>query len=82
LAFVLLTKEQRDEVGYVAPVGEDELILKMAELVCYLWDNYLEGYESNDIAVMGVGYSYLAVRMLLTNRGIAFSLLSSPSPPS
>jgi histone deacetylase 6 len=42
----------------------------MAELVCYLWDNYLEGYESNDIVIMGVGYSYLAIRMLLTSRGI------------
>jgi histone deacetylase 6 len=56
----------------VAPVVEDEMNLKMAELVCYLWDNYLESYESNDIVIMGVGYSYLAIRMLLTNRGIAF----------
>ncbi len=36
--------------------------------MCYLWDNYLEGYASNDILLMGVGDSYLAVKLLLTSR--------------
>ena len=49
--------------------NEAELAQKINELVCYLWDNYLEGFESNDIVLMGVGYSYLGVKMLLTGRG-------------
>jgi hypothetical protein len=58
----------------------------MTELICYLWDNYLEGYESHDVVLMGVGYSYFGVKMLLTSRGPSqtnpiLSPLFSPSPP-
>lgn len=49
----------------------------MTELMCYLWDNYLEGYESHDVVLMGVGYSYFGVKMLLTSRGES----STPSYP-
>jgi hypothetical protein len=55
---------------------EAQLQAQMTELMCYLWDNYLEGYESHDVVLMGVGYSYLGVKMLLTSRG------QFPIPPS
>jgi len=48
--------------------NEAKLTEQLQELVCYLWDNYLEGYSSNEIVVMGVGSSYLAVKLLLTQR--------------
>ena len=38
------------------------------ELLCYLWDNYLEGYSTNKIVLMGVGESYCGIKMLLTSR--------------
>lgn len=41
----------------------------MKELMCFLWDNYLESHESEHIVLMGVGDSYSAVRELLVNRG-------------
>lgn len=42
---------------------------RMKELMCFLWDNYLEVHESEHIVLMGVGDSYSAVRELLVNRG-------------
>lgn len=42
----------------------------MKELMCFLWDNYLEMHDSEDIVLMGVGSSYSAVRELLVNRGM------------
>jgi histone deacetylase 6 len=48
------------------------------DLMCYLWDNYLDGYASNSIVLMGVGDAYLGVKQLLINRGI--SHLTRPLP--
>lgn len=44
------------------------------ELMCYLWDNYLQLYNAEKIFIMGVGYAYIGVKMLLLNR-------SDASPP-
>lgn len=52
----------------------------MRELVCYIWDNYLQLYDSvEEIFLMGVGNAYLGVKMLLISRG-TFPL--SPLLPS
>jgi hypothetical protein len=48
---------------------EQDTEKKISELVCYLWDNYLETCDSTDIVVMGVGHSYIGVRDLLSKRG-------------
>jgi histone deacetylase 6 len=62
--------ESEDEKsGYLVRPTEAEHQEQMKELMCYLWDNYLEGYESDDIVLMGVGDSYLGVKQLLTSRG-------------
>lgn len=45
---------------------------RMKELMCYLWDNYLELHDSEHVVLMGVGDSYSAVRELLVNRGKVF----------
>lgn len=65
---------KEDESGFSERPGESGLQETMKELVCYLWDNYLEGYESNDIVLMGVGDSYLGIRMLLTSRGSSYHI--------
>lgn len=44
------------------------------ELMCYLWDNYLQLYNAEKIFIMGIGYAYIGVKMLLLNR-------SDASPP-
>jgi len=70
---------QDEEYGITERADEAQLQAQMTELMCYLWDNYLEGYESHDIVLMGVGYSYLGVKMLLTSRGQSPILPLSPS---
>lgn len=60
---------QNGKFGFVERPTEAELQEQTKELVCYLWDNYLEVAETYDVVLMGVGDSYLGVKMLLTNRG-------------
>jgi hypothetical protein len=43
--------------------------------MCFLWDNYLEMHDSDDVVLMGVGDSYGAVRELLISRGMYCFLL-------
>lgn len=76
-----------EEEGFKEPPTEIVHRERMKELMCFLWDNYLEMHESEHIVLMGVGDSYIGVRELLVNRGKAASLsLSScghtlTSPP-
>ncbi len=46
------------------------------ELLCYLWDNYLEIHSNSSITLMGVGDAYHGVKQLLISRG------TSPFPSS
>jgi histone deacetylase 6 len=44
---------------------------QIQELVCYIWDNYLQISESaQSIFLLGVGNAYLGVKVLLVNRGM------------
>ncbi|QSZ32676.1 hypothetical protein DSL72_002255 [Monilinia vaccinii-corymbosi] len=45
-----------------------ELESQMKDLVCYIWENFIDLYESENIMLMGVGDAYLAVKQLLTSR--------------
>ncbi|TAQ86404.1 hypothetical protein B7494_g5271 [Chlorociboria aeruginascens] len=47
---------------------EMEQQTQMKELLCYLWDNYLELAPCNNIAFMGVGDAYLGIKQLLLSR--------------
>jgi hypothetical protein len=68
--------DDNDISSYHPKMTEAELNNQMKDLFCYLWDNYLEGYASNYIVLMGVGDAYLGVKQLLTSRGM-FSFVSS-----
>lgn len=58
-----------------APGMEDgRLEAEVKELVCYLWDNYIQLYDAHEVFIMGVGYAYIGIKMLLLNR-------SEASPP-
>lgn len=55
---------------YTPDVEEKQLEAEIKELICYLWDNYIQLYENADeVFIMGVGYAYLGIKMLLLNRG-------------
>ncbi|KAG0648163.1 Cryptic loci regulator [Hyphodiscus hymeniophilus] len=57
-----------DTPGFKDKLTEVELQNQTKDLLCYLWDNYLEGFESQGIVLMGVGDAYLGVKQLLTFR--------------
>jgi histone deacetylase 6 len=51
-------------------MDEKSMEAQILELVCYIWDNYLQLYDGIDeIFLMGVGNAYLGVKALLMNRG-------------
>lgn len=56
---------------YQPRVDEAKLEAEVRELVCYLWDNYLQLYDAEDIFVIGAGYAYMGIKMLLLNRSKA-----------
>lgn len=59
----------------VAPNGDEKRQeTEIKELICFLWDNYLQLYNSEKIIIMGVGHAYIGIKMLLLNR-------SDSSPP-
>ncbi|KAJ4306848.1 Histone deacetylase hda1 [Collariella sp. IMI 366227] len=58
-----------DTDAYTPRADERALQAQIQELVCYIWDNYLQLYDNvEDIFLMGVGNAYLGIKMLLINR--------------
>jgi len=54
-------------------LAEKALEARIQELVCYLWDNYLQLYsDETEIFLIGVGYAHIGIRSLLTCRGLSF----------
>ncbi|KUI67574.1 Histone deacetylase clr3 [Cytospora mali] len=54
---------------YNTELNEKQLEAQIQELICYLWDNYLQLYDdAEEIFIMGVGHAYIGVKMLLLNR--------------
>lgn len=54
--------------SFTPPYDEVLLSAQTKELLCYLWDNYLETYAVDQIVLMGVGDSYCGIKDLLTSR--------------
>ncbi|KAI0137186.1 hypothetical protein BJ170DRAFT_678041 [Xylariales sp. AK1849] len=50
--------------------GADEKMLssQIKELMNYIWDNYVQLFDAEDLFLMGVGNAYLGVKLLLTER--------------
>lgn len=48
--------------------GELTLSQQIKELMNYIWDNYVQLYDFEDLFLMGVGNAYLGVKLLLTER--------------
>lgn len=48
--------------------NEQTLSYQIKELMNYIWDNYVQLYDCDDLFLMGVGNAYLGVKLLLTER--------------
>ncbi|KAG6004847.1 hypothetical protein E4U21_000685 [Claviceps maximensis] len=59
---------EEDMDSYIPGYKERALQEQIQQLACYLWDNFLQLYETDEIFLMGVGNAYLGVKVLLINR--------------
>ncbi|KAG5928293.1 hypothetical protein E4U53_002711 [Claviceps sorghi] len=59
---------EEDMNSYIPSSRESALQEQIQQLACYLWDNFLQLYETDEIFLMGVGNAYLGVKVLLINR--------------
>ncbi|KAG6015062.1 hypothetical protein E4U54_004372 [Claviceps lovelessii] len=59
---------EEDMDPYIPGYREKALQEQIQQLACYLWDNFLQLYETDEIFLMGVGNAYLGVKVLLINR--------------
>ncbi|KAM7194099.1 histone deacetylase clr3 [Rhypophila sp. PSN 637] len=57
-----------DMDSHIQPFDERALSRHIEELMCYLWDNYLQLYDVEDLFLVGVGNSYLGIKLLLITR--------------
>lgn len=84
LVTLVITNVPQDTDSFTPSVNERTLQAQLQELMCYVWDNYLQLYDSaEDIFLMGVGNAYLGIKVLLINRGTAdpgFYFLQCRSP--
>lgn len=61
----------QDTDPYTQRTDERAMQLQIQELVCYIWDNYLQLWDNvEEIFLMGVGFAYLGVKTLLISRGM------------
>jgi histone deacetylase 6 len=56
---------------YTPRADERTLQQQIQEMICYVWDNYLQLYDAEDLFLIGVGNAYLGVKVLLTSRGMS-----------
>lgn len=61
-----------DEQPFIPKSLEQEIQQKSKDLLCYLWDNYLQLNDSASLTLMGVGDAGLGIKQLLTARGTSF----------
>ncbi|KOS18449.1 Histone deacetylase clr3 [Escovopsis weberi] len=60
---------QEDDVDAYTPGFHERAIQEQVQsLICYLWDNFLQLCDTNEIVLMGVGNAYLGVKILLIRR--------------
>ncbi|KAG6153341.1 hypothetical protein E4U46_006745 [Claviceps purpurea] len=73
------TTGEEDMDSYIPGYKDRALQDQIQQLACYLWDNFLQLYETDEIFLMGVGNAYLGVKALLINRG---TYKKTKSPPT
>lgn len=64
------------ELDETKPIDLDELHEQTRDLLCYVWDNYLEINPAAHVSILSVGDSYTGVKQLLSSRSMPLPLLS------
>ncbi|PFH60143.1 hypothetical protein XA68_11385 [Ophiocordyceps unilateralis] len=59
---------EEDAEAYQPKFNEKALQEQIQQLVCYVWDNFLQPNRTEQIFLLGVGNAYLGVKLLLINR--------------
>ncbi|KAH6656822.1 histone deacetylase [Truncatella angustata] len=62
-----ITKPE-DVDPFTPRADEQSLSSQVKELMNYIWDNYVQLYDCDDLFLMGIGNAYLGVKLLLTER--------------
>ena len=62
-------------------MAERNFEVRVQELMCYLWDNYIQLYGDAEIFLLGVGNAHVGVKALLTCRGESTNKLPSHPIP-
>ncbi|KAM4066934.1 arb2 domain-containing protein [Hirsutella rhossiliensis] len=65
---------EEDTDAYIPGFKERKLQDQIQQLVCYVWDNFLQLYDTDEIFLLGVGNAYLGVKVLLINRDCKFRI--------
>lgn len=61
--------QPEDTEPHIPRMSEEAMQGQIQELVCYIWDNYLQISDAaQQIVVLGIGQAYVGVKMLLVNR--------------
>ncbi|KAE8447296.1 hypothetical protein EG329_010854 [Mollisiaceae sp. DMI_Dod_QoI] len=55
--------------SYLPKASEILLQNQTKDLLCYIWDNYLELLPNASVTLVGVGDAYMGIKQLLTSRG-------------
>lgn len=63
-------------------MAERNFEVRVQELMCYLWDNYIQLYGDAEIFLLGVGNAHVGVKALLTCRGESINILTLSFRPS
>lgn len=63
--------QDEDMEAFIPGFKERAIQEQMQSLMCYLWDNFLQLSDAEEIFLMGVGNAYLGVKVLLINRGMS-----------
>ncbi|PHH65416.1 hypothetical protein CDD81_2520 [Ophiocordyceps australis] len=60
--------QEDDSDAYIPGSNEQAIQEQIQQVMCYLWDNFIQLYETDEIFVISAGNAYLGVKMLLVSR--------------
>lgn len=62
---------QPEDVDPLIPRADEKTLQhQIQELIVYIWDNYLQLFDVEDLFLIGVGDAYLGVKLLLNSRSL------------
>jgi len=77
---LVTTEDVADSSLWQSGATEKTFESRITELVTYIWDNFIQLLENDDIFIMGIGNAYVGIKALLTTRGMPISNLAILHP--